>query len=222
MQKIAGVFDRLSSGAEAQELVLITTAAFSYFRLLPRLPIFRQLHPNLSLRLKTQMFTGDLRYNEVAIRYGDGNWGDGTSTLLFDEEVFPVCSPAWLEANGVPGSLAELAEATLVEDDSTSEGWLTWEGWFQALGARPVSLNYALRACLYSDAIQAAIRGQGVALGWSRLIGDYLASGELVRLGGASLKVRDSYFAVVPHGRTITPAIQALIELLRDELPPEP
>lgn len=124
MQKIAGVFDRLGSGPVEQELVLAATSAFSYFRLLPRLSSLKESQPQLQLRLSTQMFISDLRHKEidVAVRFGNGRWGDGTATLLFDEEVFPVCSPTWLESQGEPESLQELANAALIESDSTSEG----------------------------------------------------------------------------------------------------
>jgi DNA-binding transcriptional LysR family regulator len=75
------------------------------------------------------MFTSDLLHKEidVAVRYGNGKWGDGTATLLFDEEVFPVCSPKWLESQPTPESLQALAEAELIESDSTSEGWMGWD-----------------------------------------------------------------------------------------------
>ncbi|MGZ2749021.1 LysR substrate-binding domain-containing protein [Burkholderia stagnalis] len=220
MQRIAGVFDGLSSGALQQELVLAATAAFAQFRLLPRLAAFKRAQPNLQLRLTTQMFTADLRHKEVdvAIRYGNGRWGDGAATLLFDEEVFPVCSPGWLAANPTPDTLAELAEAALIESDSTSEGWMGWEEWFRSVDYRPPKLHYAFRCSLYTDAIQAARYGQGVALGWGRLVHDLLASGELVRLTDASFKPHDAYFIVVPHGRTTSPAIGGLIDWLREDV----
>ncbi|NMG46119.1 LysR family transcriptional regulator [Aromatoleum toluvorans] len=218
MQRIAGAFDRLSSGIAEGELVLATTAAFSQFRVLPKLSALRQEHPEIKLRLTTQMFTADLRLNDVdlAVRYGNGKWRDGTSILLFDEEVFPVCSPEWREANSGLGSLADLAEAALIEYDPTSEGWLGWDGWFRAAGLRPPKLNYALRCSLYTDAVQAAVHGQGVALGWRRLLHDHLASGKLVRLTDTSVKVNESYFVVVPHGKELTAKVLTLIEWLRD------
>lgn len=220
MQKIAGVFDRLSSGAEQQELVLAATAAFSQFLLLPRLAALKRSLPHVQLRLTTQMFTADLLHKEidVAVRFGNGKWGDGTAILLFDEEVFPVCAPAWLEANKTPDTLAELANTALVESDSTSEGWMGWGEWFAAVGFRAPHLHYAFRCSLYTDAIQAARDGQGVALGWGRLVHDLLASGALVRLSTASFKVSDAYYIVVPHGRTITPAIEGLIDWLREDV----
>ena len=62
----------------------------------------------------------------------------------------------------------------------------------------------------------AARAGQGVALGWGRLVQDLLATGELVKLPAGSLPCAEAYYAVVPHGRTITPEIDALIAWLRD------
>jgi DNA-binding transcriptional LysR family regulator len=220
MQKIAGVFDRLSTtGVEQNELVLASTAAFSQFRLLPRLANLKKLNPPLQLRLTTQMFTADLRHVEVdaAVRYGNGEWSDGTSTLLFDVDIFPVCSPRFLEENGVPTSLEQLAAMALVESDSTAEGWMDWTEWFHAVGYRPSRLNKVLRCSLYTDAVQAARYGQGVALGWSRLVDDLLMTGELVRLDVATFTPAECYFLVVPHGRTISPVITQLIDWLRGE-----
>ncbi|AUT64151.1 LysR substrate-binding domain-containing protein [Paraburkholderia terrae] len=219
MQKIAGVFDRLSSGPVQQELVLAATSAFSHFRLLPRLASLKKAQPNLQLRLSTQMFTADLRHKEidVAVRFGNGRWSDGTATLLFDEEVFPVCSPKWVESRGMPRSLQDVANAALIESDSTSEGWMGWEAWFNAVGLRPLRLNFALRCSLYTDAIQAARYGEGIALGWGRLVHDLVETGELVRLPVASFKPNDAYFIVVPHGRTITAATDGLIDWLRQD-----
>lgn len=221
MQRIAGVFDRLSMGAEQQELVLASTAPFAQLRLLPRLPNLKHLDPPLQLRLSTQMFTADLRHVEVdvAVRYGDGNWGDGSSTLLFDEEVFPVCSPAFRDEHELSDSLEALAALPLIESDSTYEGWMGWEAWFRSAGHRPAKLNYVFRSSLYTDAVQAARYGQGVALGWSRLVSDLLAKGELVRLTAVSCKPPEGYYVIVPHGRTMTPAIARLIEWLREDAP---
>ena len=220
MQKIAGVFDRLSTtGVEQRELVLASTAAFSQFRLLPRLANLKKLDPPLQLRLTTDMFTADLRHVEVdaAVRYGNGQWSDGTSTLLFDVEVFPVCSPRFLKESGNPSSLEQLATMALVESDATTEGWMNWSEWFHAVGYRPTRLNKVLRCSLYTDAIQAARYGQGIALGWNRLVDDLLTAGELVRLDVATYTPTDSYFLVVPHGRTISPVITQLIEWLRGD-----
>lgn len=220
LQRIAGVLDSVSSGTEEHELVLAATAAFSHLRLLPKLADLRRAMPHLNLRLRTQMISSDLRHEEVdvAVRYGDGKWPDGTSTLLFDEEVFPICSPAWLASNEAPRDLFELAVAPLIDSEATSEGWMTWEEWFRAQGGVPSKLRFAFRCSLYPDALEAVRSGQGVTLGWLRMIEDQLASGELVRLTDLSLKVTQAYFAVVPHGRAPSPATRTLIDWLRGDV----
>ena len=220
MKRIAGAIDRISSGQNVQELVLATTSAFSRFRLMPRLADLRCEQPQLKLRLTTQMFTADLRHNEVdlAVRYGNGNWGAGTASLLYDEEVFPVCSPAWLKTNQPPHTLAELARAPLIQSQTTSEGWMGWDEWFQLAGAPKQKLDYTLQCSLYTDAIQATLLGQGVALGWSRMLHELVHNGELIRLTTVSLKPSSAYYAVVPHGRNTTPALNKLIEWLQKDL----
>jgi len=217
LQKVAAVFDRLSEGSGEQQLVLSTTATFSHLRVMPRLNSLQAAMPHIRLRLATQMFIGDLRNHDVdlMVRYGNGKWSDGSALHLFDEEVFPVCSPAWLARSSVPSSLEELYSADLLDAEATTEGWMTWPTWFRALGGNPPKLNYRLHCQLYTDTIQAALHGHGVALGWGRMLDHLLASGELVRLTDLVIKPREAYYLVVPQGRDITKTIMGLADWLR-------
>ncbi|MFJ4346263.1 LysR substrate-binding domain-containing protein [Pseudomonas sp. NPDC089401] len=217
LQKVAAVFDRLGEGNSEQELILSTTATFSQLRVMPRLGRLREAMPQVRLRLATQMFTGDLRNQDVdlLVRYGDGRWTDGHAVQLFEEEIFPVCSPAWLARNGAPDSLEALYDTDLLDADATTEGWMTWPTWFRELGEHPPKLRYSLRCHLYTDTIQAALHGHGVALGWGRMLDHLLASGELVRLTDLVVRPREAYYLVVPHGRDTTATVLGLVDWLR-------
>ena len=137
-----------------------------------------------SSQLTTQMFTADLRHKEIdaAVRFGDGAWEDGTATFLFDEEVFP----------GLLTEMADLAWHSRVAEGRCKRfshrirchvgGLDAMGGAVVAVGFRPERLSFSLRCTLYTDAIQAARYGQGIALGWGRLVHDLLNTGELVRL----------------------------------------
>lgn len=213
MQRIAGTFDKIAEGTTEQELVLASTSAFSQLRILPRLTALRQAQPDLHLRLvSTQHHDVDL-----AVRFGTGRWDDGTSTLLFDEEVFPVCSPAWLASHPAPHTEQDLHHAPLIESDATLEGWITWNSWFRALGEAPPRLTYQLRCSHYSDAVQAALQGHGIALGWGRLVHHLLESGELVRVTPLVVKPKDAYYVVVPTGRSSSGFVQILTQWLRQD-----
>lgn len=217
LQKVAAVFDRLTEGSGEQQLVISTTATFSQLRVMPRLNKLHTVMPQIRLRLATQMFTGDLRDHDVdlSVRYGSGKWVDGTALQLFEEEVFPVCSQSWLASHPVPKTLEDLYAADLLDADATTEGWMTWPTWFQALGGNPPKLDYRLRCHLYTDTIHAALHGHGVALGWGRMLDHLLASGELVRLTDLVIKPREAYYLVVPHGRDTTATVLGLVDWLR-------
>jgi len=219
MQRMASVFDKISEGVPEQELVLACTAAFSQLRILPRLATLRLLHPKLQLRLITHTLNHEVSRQDVdiAVRFGNGKWEDGTSILLFDEEVFPVCSPAWLSTHPAPLSVDDFLHVDLIDSETTLEGWMTWNSWFKALGDSRPKMNYSLRCSSYNDTVQAALRGHGVALGWNRLLGPMLLSGELVRISPYAVKPKDAYYLIVPNGREITPLVKALVSWLQDE-----
>ncbi|MEE1922120.1 LysR substrate-binding domain-containing protein [Pseudomonas sp. 148P] len=221
LQKIATVFDQINQEGGRREISLGITASFSQFQLLPRLAALREAMPDLQLRLTTQMFTGDLRTQEadLYVRYGNGHWDDGEAILLFQEEIFPVCSPTWLAHNPIPTTLEELATAGLLDSDSTSEGWLTWQGWFKQLGLSSQKFHYTLRGNLHADVVNAAVHGHGIGLGWGRVVEHLLDSGALVRLEPFSVRPTDAYYAVIPDGRTATPEIRAVIRWLQDRPP---
>jgi DNA-binding transcriptional LysR family regulator len=222
MQRMANVFDRINDGLSEQEVVLASTSAFSQLRILPRLGTLRLEQPNVQLRLVTQMFSPDLRSDDIdlAVRYGDGKWDDGTAIFLFDEEVFPVCSPGWLAAHGAPTCAEDFLQVELIDSDATLEGWMTWNSWFKALGDERPKLKYSLRCSSYTDTIQAALQGHGIALGWNRLLEPMLASGELLRVTAFVVKPKEAYYVVVPNGRQTTPLLHALADWLRGEARP--
>jgi len=208
MQRIAGVFDKYAEGQGEQ---LASTADFSSLRIMPRLNLLKGQMPNLRLRLTTPSD----RDADLSVRFGNGKWDDGTAFFLFGEEIFPVCSPAWLAQNREPSTLEELANTRLIDTDATLEGWMTWNTWFRALAFAPPKLEFNLRCALYGDAIQAAVQGHGIALGWSRLLDNHLACGRLVRITSHVFVPSDAYYVFLAWGRPKSLAIEQLMDCLR-------
>lgn len=219
MQRMASVFDKICEGIPQQELVLACTAAFSQLRILPRLSALRASQPALQLRLITHPLNAEVSRQDVdiVIRFGNGKWDDGTVIFLFDEQVFPVCSPSWLNTRMPPASVEDFLHIDLIDSDTTLEGWMTWNSWFKELGESRPKLNYSLRCSSYTDTVQAALKGYGMALGWNRLVGPMLQSGELVRVTPFAVQPKDAYYLIVPTGRDVTPAVQDLVAWLQDE-----
>lgn len=191
LEKLASVGRSLRS-QQANRLSLSAPPSFVARWLMPRLGEFLGSHPEVDFKLHATTDVVDIDAGEIdfAIRYGHGSWPALLSEKLFDEEVFPVASPTWLEKSDIHG-LDDLAKGVLLRDDFSC-----WSDWLGRAGT-----DAAVEACgpIYGDSsllLQAAETGQGIALGRSVLVEDALACGKLARIGSRSLKAEGSYFLV--------------------------
>jgi LysR family glycine cleavage system transcriptional activator len=89
-----------------------------------------------------------------------------------------------------------------------------WENWLNQEDA--VSVN-AHRGTIIDDTnvlIQAALDGQGVALGSSPFVADHIQSGRLVRLFDHELVSSNAYHFVCPPANLNQPAVKAFHQWL--------
>ncbi|PWJ81019.1 DNA-binding transcriptional LysR family regulator [Pseudaminobacter salicylatoxidans] len=215
---VAQTVRTITSAKAANELTISATVAFSHFWLLPKVSSFRQADPDIRLKIVTQDSHIDLQRDEVdvAIRYGDGTWPDGKAIMLFGDDVFPVCSPDYLAARGSPDCVADLARHNLIASDSMGPGWIGWEQWLAAFGHGNNPRNITLSCNFYTDALYAAMRGEGIALGWHRLVDDLLQRRQLVRVSVETLRPRSAYYVVLKHG-AMKQSVAAFLDWIRGE-----
>lgn len=183
------------------QVTVTTTMAFGSFWLMPRLHRFRELHPETQVRLVASDRHIDPGTSgvDVAVRYGDGNWTGFATTHLFEEEVFPVCSPSYLSQHPELRSAADLPEQILLRMEPAHQSWIDWDSWMRELGIPSPRVWRGPQFNAYTILVQAAIAGQGIALGWRHMVEDPLASGSLVRPVDASLKAGGSYYVLLPE-----------------------
>lgn len=192
--------------------------AFCHFWILPRLSEFRRLHPDIKLKIVADDSSPDLRRDklDLAFRFGRPPFADATSVASTADMVFPVCSPGLLRQVNMSADTADLATLPLIASDSVNPSWLTWLTWSQGVGLGPeigiASDRSTLRFNHYTDTIQAAVNGEGVALGWMTLIRGHLDEGRLVRIGTDCLTLEDRYNLLVPAGRSPSAAAGRFID----------
>ncbi|QEN87628.1 transcriptional regulator GcvA [Labrys sp. KNU-23] len=186
--------------------------------LVKRLATFQHLHPEITVELFPTLDLADLALGEadLAIRYGAGPWPGVEARLLAQEALAPVVSPSLL-ADGAglkqPGDL--LAHPLLFTRRAAE-----WQIWAQAVG---IDLDAAriIQLTDYNVVLQAALNGQGVAMGRSRLIEEHLASGRLVRPFDQLVRSAEvAYWLVTPAGRQQGAPKRALAAWLEHELGP--
>jgi LysR family transcriptional regulator, glycine cleavage system transcriptional activator len=227
-QQVTDALDRLATATEelvdsgrTQTLTLTTIQSFAALWLVSRAHRFRQLYPEISLRVFATDDVVDLRREriDVAIRHGRGGWSGLHAELVLPEgEVFPVCSPRFLEGRRPLRQPADLRFHSLIHDNVPPRpGYWRWVDW---LAAAEVTDIDASRGAEYSHTplvIQAAIAGEGVALLRAPFARAELAAGRLVRPFELSLKSELGFYFVCLPERRKEPTIRALADWLRSE-----
>lgn len=177
---------RLREGASSGMLTVAVSPAFAAKWLLPRIDGFHATHPETDVRLDTNLKLVDFTAQgvDIGVRYGRGSWPGLVAEKLMDEQIYPVCSPAWLAKN--PGLKApdDLAGKALIHDLSVDAhiGFASWDDWLQRAGATEVDARRGMQINNSAAVLQAAIDGHGVALARSVMAHDDLAAGRLTRL----------------------------------------
>lgn len=164
-------------------VTLSCSTAFASWWMLPRLARFRAANPAIDLRLQTTDKDVDLAAEgiDLGIRRGSGDWPEYAAAFLAPEAIHAVCSPAYLAAVAAPAAPADLMRLKLVHLDEPFRPRPTWADWFAAQGVAYVDFGEGLRLNDYALVIQAALEGQGVALGWRHLTEALVARGALAR-----------------------------------------
>jgi DNA-binding transcriptional LysR family regulator len=221
LREIADAADVVTSATRQPGLTVSTTVSFASLWLIPRLPAFRAAHPAIEVYVSADDRTVDLARGDVdvAIRYlahADGRTG---AVHLFSERFMPVASPRLVARRPRLRKPTDLARHVLLHFDDP-EGrvpWLNWSAWLAANGAAGLQPAGALRLSLYDQVIQAAVAGQGVALGRVPLIARYLDEGRLVAPFGRRDDAPRGYYAIVaPHAARYAEA-GAFVAWLHDE-----
>ena len=75
----------------------------------------------------------------------------------------------------------DLAVFPLLSHSIVPQDWTDWRDWFEGVGARQLKRPRLVPFDSYPVALQAAVAGQGVALGWRRTTEGMIAEGKLIR-----------------------------------------
>jgi LysR family glycine cleavage system transcriptional activator len=205
----AGAIASASPRGSQKRLRVTSPNAFASRWLVPRLPKWRETHPNIPLEIIGTDAVLDLRAGEadIAIRYARRMPLDLNGTEIFRDTFFPVCSPELLarEAHRIERA-ADLLRYPLIHFDWTSgdRDAPTWPRWLATARSidpaipdtnKPWDLSF--REELHAiDAVEA---GQGIAMFSDIVVGRELKAGVLVKAHNLPLPGYGFYVVHVPN-----------------------
>lgn len=196
LERIAAATVVARGQPSSRTLNVSTLDSFAAKWLVPRLFRFRRQHGDIDVRLSTSEKLADFVADgiDIAIRYGRGQYPGLAVELLLEEDLFPACSPAFLEGQHPLRTPADLVHHTLIHDDFH----IDWATWLRSAGVEGVDAHRGPSYHSSEHAVQAAVLGEGVVLARSALVADDLAAGRLVRPFTLRLPAGLAYYVAYP------------------------
>ncbi len=183
---------------EPLHLTISVTPTFASKWLIPRLPDFTAIHPNIDLRILASDRIANFQTDAVdlAVRYGRPPFGAGLNAeLLFDDVIVAVGSPLLVEKLGLPLQNDNFTRYPLLHDAHDF-----WPQFLElAFPKGPPTASKNIRFNQTSLAIEAAIAGQGLALTSTFFVEDDIASGRLLRVLPPELMIDKDFYVVSPR-----------------------
>ena len=220
-QRLDVAMERVLETEVHGSLTISVAPVFAVKWLLPRLQEFDASHPDIDVLLSSSLELIEFGRDafDAAIRLGSGHYPGLRADLLFTESVTPMCSPHLLDGRQPMPSPDSLRSQVLLHDDSLdfdpeAPGW---KEWLVAAGARGVDADRGPHFSQPDHALQAAIDGAGVVLGWRNLAAADLAAGRLVAPFKLALPLRPAFYLVYPESHAARPKVLAFRKWLQTE-----
>ena len=217
---------KLRESRTGHVLTVTTTVSFASIWLVPRLMRFRKEHPGVDVRIAATHEVVDMEREgiDLAIRDCPADRVPAGSTFLVGENLAPVCAPEYLqEAKAQKRALtkpSDLRHHVLLNlhDPTGRWPWLSWAAWLEAHGIEEFSPSATLTFDQYDQVIQAALHGQGVAIGRMTLAEQHIRRKQLVPLFGRAQRVQRGFHAVYARNAQARPEVRQFVEWLQREL----
>lgn len=176
---------QIGRAARPDHVTLLVSTAFATWWMVPRLAEFRARHPKVDLRLETLDKDLDIaaEATSLAVRRGNGRWPGYACALIAPERLVAVARPAFLARQGPVATIGDLRALPLIHLDEPHRYRPGWSEFLAHFGIDFRDLGEGLRLNDYALVLQAAMAGEGVALGWQHICERPIAQGLLQAVG---------------------------------------
>lgn len=167
----AATLELITSGDGGGALHLSTLPTFGAKCLIPRLPAFQALHPQIALHFVPYVQGYDFTRADLdcSILFGDGNWPGAVAEYIAGHEMALIAPPSQ-----TINTAQDVAGLTLLHHVSVPQAWARWAGVHGVTGFNPLA---GPQLDQFHSLIRAVMAGMGVALVPHCLVKDDIATG---------------------------------------------
>ncbi len=212
--QIADTLDSFREGGQKRAVTVGTTSAFAQFWLMPRLGLFWKQHKDIVIDhvISDRTQESTISPVDLRVRYGSGQFQDEYSTKLFDDHIMAVASPDFLKGHDIK-TLADIVALPLLSVEGIDWTWTSWTDFLRHADVRSRNLNMR-RFNSHVIAVQAALDGQGIVLGWKSFMKPLVAARRLRVIGGHEMPAPQSFYLTWSMKRPLSPEAVKLKEWL--------
>ncbi|NRA53612.1 MAG: transcriptional regulator GcvA [Gammaproteobacteria bacterium] len=208
-------------GQERSNLLTIKVNMVFFMNwLAPKIANFRALHPEINLRITSNIWVDDQESSadcDLDIRYGKGKWRALLADRLTWDELFPVCSPQYLKTHGSLDSPKDLVNHTLLHVIGYEEGW---GHWLSKTKHENLKIAQGFQLDTLVTALEMAALGEGLALARTSLVTDMLESGRLVAPFEQRVVTDEAFYLVYASSQLRHPHAETFRNWLLQQISP--
>lgn len=193
---------------------------FAFYWLVPRLNKLQEKFPDYIFEITPTNSLSDMMASsaDIIFHFTDKVGKYKFEEMFIKEEVFPVCAPELIEKFkiDIDVPLYDLRALPLLHKDKDDSRWFNWINWCHLLGVQIPDEKVIFCYNNYPLVVEAAIRGEGICLGWRGLTDSFVSEGKLVELAPSFLSKNRGYLLCSDYYDTY--AIKKVVDWLLAEV----
>ena len=219
LERILQTLREIKRAPQHMLVTLSISTAFANYWVMPRLGRLHRSNPTIDLRLQVVDKDSDLEYENVSlgIRRGRGGWPGYDSSAIGREELYAVASPSYVARHGAPASLDALLEQQFIHLEEPFRPRPKWRDWFQSFDIDFVDRGEGLRLNDYALVLQAAMAGEGIAMGWRHVVQPLFKSKLLVPVLPQSWVTGEEFHLIWSNRSTLSAATMRVRDWIIEE-----
>ncbi|MBV0882110.1 LysR family transcriptional regulator [Noviherbaspirillum sp. L7-7A] len=219
MDQLAEFAESARRNGRSPPVTITASIGVTALWILPKLATFQEANPNIDIRVAANNRILDLRQEgiDLAIRYARDADVPVGAVKLFNERIIPIANAA-IAARAFHDPRLLLNEVLLEYDERGSLPWLRWPDWLAHAGISYAEPKSYLQCNHYSELVQLAVNGQGVALGRLALVLPMLLDGRLIAMHSVSPKDSDYAYWLIEASPNTRPEVAVFREWLIAEV----
>ena len=208
-----------------QQLIVTVETSFATAWLVPKLVQFRLKFPEISVLIDSNQQVVDVGRGtvDIAIRYGVTSDRAFFIHRLFDDQIFPACSPALAKGPPRVKTLDDLYSVPLIHWEMTqldwaheTRKWFQWKKWLEHVDVTKIDTDKGLYFSDYGLAVQAALAGQGMILASWPILKEPIDKGLLFSPFEERVTTDIGYDLVTTRESQSRPEVKAFIDWVID------